>query len=109
MDTNNWSLDTLSAKATDTSIELLTNGGFETGSLSGWSSCNPYNAASFGFVQNNVIFSQAGVYYWKDGSVGAADYLYQYFTTVVGVNYTISFYLKGDGGTPNSATVYIGS
>jgi hypothetical protein len=110
MNSNNWSLDKLSAKSTGTSTELLINGDFENSGMSGdWSSCNPYNAGSNGFVQNNFIYAYSGSYYWKDGSVGAVDYLYQYFPTIVGVNYTISFYSKSDGGLPNSADVYIGS
>ncbi|CAF1442559.1 unnamed protein product, partial [Rotaria sordida] len=109
MDSNNWSLDTLSVQKVGTSTELLTDGDFESGSLTDWSSCNPNSATNVGFVQKNWIYTQSGYYYWKDGSTGAADYLYQYFPSLVGTNYTISFYLKGDGGLPNSADVYIGS
>lgn len=108
MDSNNWSLDTLSVKKIGTTTELLANGGFEMGSLSGWLSCNPNNATSYGYVQNNWLYTQSGSYYWKDGSTGAVDYLYQYFSSIVGATYTISFYLKGDGTTPNSADVYVG-
>ncbi|CAF1342646.1 unnamed protein product [Adineta steineri] len=108
MDLDNWSLDTLSVKRIGTSTELLTNGDFDSGTMSGWLSCNPNNATNFGFVQYNLIYSQSGYYFWKDASTGAVDYLYQYFSSVVGVNYTISFYLRGDGGLPNSANVYIG-
>jgi hypothetical protein len=109
MDSNNWSLDTLSVQQIGTSTELLTNNGFEAGTQTGWLSCNLNSATNNGFVQNNFIYAQAGSYYWKDGSTAAADYLYQYFSSVVGANYTISFYLRGDGGLPNSATAYIGS
>lgn len=109
MDSNNWSLDTLSVKSIGSSTELLINGGFDLGNQNGWSSCNPNGATNQGFVQNNWVTSQAGSYYWKDGSTGAADYLYQYFPTIIGTNYTISFYLRGDGVTPNSADVFIGS
>ncbi|CAF1406966.1 unnamed protein product [Adineta steineri] len=109
MDLDNWTLDTLSVKRIGTSTELLTNGDFDSSSMSGWLSCNPNNATNIGFVQYNLIYPQSGYYYWKDGSTGAVDYLYQYFSSVVGANYTISFYLKSDGGLPNSANVYIGS
>ena len=108
MDSSNWSLDLVFAGTSGTSTNLLTNGDFESGILPGWSSCNPNNAMNDGFVQS-TWHAYSGSSYWKDGSIGAADYLYQYFSTVVGVNYTISFYLKGDGGIPNSADVYIGS
>ncbi|CAF1417368.1 unnamed protein product [Adineta steineri] len=109
MDSNNWSLDTLSVKRIGTSTELLTNGDFESGTMTGWSSCNPNNATNFGFIKDDILYTYSGYYYWKDASTGAVDYLYQYFSSVVGANYTISFYLKSDGGLPSSANVYIGS
>ncbi|CAF3926678.1 unnamed protein product [Adineta steineri] len=109
MDSNNWSLDTLSVKRIGTSTELLTNGDFESGTMTGWSSCNPNNATNFGFIKDDILYTYSGYYFWKDASTGAVDYLYQYFSSVVGANYTISFYLKGDGDLPNSANVYIGS
>ncbi|CAF3156694.1 unnamed protein product [Rotaria sp. Silwood2] len=109
MDSNNWSLDTISVKKSGTSIELLANGDFHLGNGTGLSSCNPYNATKSGFVINDSLNAQSGSFYWKDGSTGAADYLYYYFPTDIGTNYTVSFYLKSGGGLPNSAHVYIGS
>jgi hypothetical protein len=109
MDSNSWSLDTVSAKKYGTSTELLANGDFHLGNGTGALSCNPYNAANPGFVMKNSTDAQSGSFYWKDGSTGAADYLYFYFNSTIGSYYTISFYLKSGGGLPNSARVYIGS
>ena len=63
---------------------------------------------NIGLVKNDPTNAQSGSYYWKDGSTGAEDYLYHYFSTTIGLKYRISFYLKGAGGLPNSARVYIG-
>jgi hypothetical protein len=109
MDSNNWSLDTVSAKEHGTNPELLANGDFHLGNGTGWSSCNPYNAANPGFVISDSSNAQSGSFYWKDGSTGAADYLYYYFPTNINSHYTISFCLKSGGGLPNSAQFYIGS
>ncbi len=108
MDSNSWSLDTVSAQKYGTSTELLANGDFHLGNGTGWLSCNPNNAANPGFVMMDSSNAQSGSFYWKDGSTGAEDYLYYYFPTDAGSNYTISFYLKSGGGLPNSARVYIG-
>ena len=109
MDSNCWSLDTVSATKFGTSAELLTNGDFHLGNGTGWSSCNPYYATSIGTVVRDLPNAHSGSFYWKDGSTGAADYLYYYFPTNIGSSYSVSFYLKGGGGLPNSAHVYIGS
>jgi len=109
MDSNNWSLDTVSVIEFGTTTELLANGDFHLGNGSGWSSCNPYDAMNPGFVINDPPNAQSGSLYWKDGSTGAEDYLYYYFPTDIGSNYTVSLYLKNGGGLPNSAHVYIGS
>ena len=109
MDSNSWSLDTVSATKYGTTTELLTNGDFHLGNGTGWTSCNPYHATNIGTVVRDSSSAQSGSFYWKDGSTGAADYLYYYFPTDIGSNYTLSFYLKGGGGLPNSAHVYMGS
>ena len=108
MDFDNWSLNTVSVKKSGTITEELANGDFHLGGQQGWSVCNPSNAPNSGFVLGNKSYAHSGTYYWKDGSVGAQDYLYQSFDTIVGCNYIIIFYLKSDGGQPNTALVYVG-
>ena len=108
MDSNHWSLDSVSVTRARTTGDQLTNGYFADGDQNGWSACNPNNASNTGFVEANPSYAESGTYYWRDGSMGAADYLYQYFPSVVGSSYTIRFQLKGDGGLPNSAFVFIG-
>ena len=108
MDSDNWSLDTVFVRRTGTSTDVLVNGDFRLGTKRGWSSCNPNHASNSGFVHGAKPFAESGTYYWKDGSTGAEDYLYQSFATIFGCNYTISFYLKGGGGQPNTALVYVG-
>ena len=108
MDSNFWSLDTVSVTKFGTSLELLTNGDFRLGNGTGWSSCNPHRATNIGTVVRDSSNAQSGFFYWRDGSTGAADYLFTYFASDIGSNYSFSFYLKGGGGLPNSAHVYIG-
>ncbi|CAF4234309.1 unnamed protein product [Adineta steineri] len=108
MDSASWFLDTVSAIQTGSSTKLINNGDFSLGDTTNWLLCNPYNATNIGFVKDDPPNPQSGTYYWYDGSTGAADFLYTDFSTIKGFIYTISFYLKSNGGMPNSARVYIG-
>ena len=108
MDTDNWSLDTVSAKISGTSTELLDNGDFHMGDMTGWSFCNPNGVSNSSYIEGNSAYAGSGTYYWKDKSTGVVDYLYRNFSTTVNTNYVISFQLRSGGGLPNSAVVYIG-
>jgi hypothetical protein len=93
------------------SVELLTNGGFETGDFTSWTYCNPAGAAYPGTLKktsdNFVAHGQAyaahsGIYYYLDGAVGSDDYVSQTFSTVIGATYNISFWLFNHGFSSNS-------
>jgi hypothetical protein len=102
-----FALDSISVRSTTApTVELLTNGGFELGSLSYWTYCNPAGSSYSGtlkqtsdnFSHNGQAFSpQAGSYYYVDGAVGQADYLSQMFATNIGGTYNISFWLFNHG------------
>ncbi|CAF1242017.1 unnamed protein product, partial [Adineta steineri] len=109
MDSASWFLDTVSAIQTGSSTQLINNGDFSFGDNTNWFLCNPYNTTNIGFVKDDPSNTQSGTYYWYDGSKGAADFLYTDFSTIKGFIYTISFYLKSNGGMPNNGRVYIGS
>lgn len=95
----------------------MTNGGFETGSLSPWIYCNPAGSSYAGtlektsdnFVAQGKTYSAyEGNYYYLDGAVGEADYLSQMFATTIGQTYNISFWLYNQGsGTNNDANIII--
>ncbi|CAF4345565.1 unnamed protein product [Rotaria socialis] len=92
-------------------VELIGNGGFETGSFSPWVYCNPAGASYAGVIQKTSDYfsfggqtyaAHLGVYYYCDGAVGFADYISQKFATNIGEAYTISFWLFNEGSISNN-------
>ena len=90
----------------------ITNGGFEDGNFNGWtqfgdttfdsvcqtSTC-PFNFAPF-----------AGTYAASFGAVGDTSGIFQDVATVVGQQYTLTFFLANqEGGTPNLFGVQFGN
>ena len=75
---------------------LVVNGGFETGDLTGWTQSG--NTAFMGVSDFNP---HSGTYSAFAGPVGPRGFLSQTLTTTVGAGYTISFWLYNDGGDPN--------
>ncbi len=92
------------ASAVATPIQLITNGGFETGNLSGWS-CS---GADLCQAQNITVY--AGAYsFWGYDNSGFAT-LSQQIATSAGVSYDFSFYsLASLNTTANLLRYQIGS
>ncbi|CAF3394207.1 unnamed protein product [Rotaria socialis] len=100
------------------SVQLIVNGGFETGSLSSpWIYCNPYGASAAAFILSNsanlnwggvTFLAHSGSYCYCDGAVTYADYLSQTFPTNVGDTYNISYWIYNCGsGSASSADVLL--
>jgi hypothetical protein len=93
-DPNFWYLDDVSV-TNSYGQQLLSNGGFELGSLVDWVYCNPNNASHSGSVTSAVSYD--GWYCYQDGSTGAPDYLSQTFNVQPNNVYTVSFWLEAVG------------
>lgn len=110
-----WFLDDVSV--TETGIEKLVNGGFETGSLLPWVRTTPNGTCGghAGDVTNNYGSSKGGMprtgtYFVNDGRTGCFDQIGQTFEVNIGTTYAISFWLKASNHTstgPIFAGVYM--
>lgn len=86
----------LAYAAPASATNVVTNGGFETGDLSGWTLSGN---TGFTGVDNSAHSGNFAGYF---GQVGSTGTLSQTLSTVAGQSYTISFWIEDDGGTPSS-------
>ncbi len=97
-DPGNWYLDDVSVY--DGGTQMLSNGGFETGSLSPWVRTTPHgNCAGLAANVTNTT-PNTGNYSLIDGSYGCADQVSQQFTATAGDIYVVSFWLEVGSTTP---------
>jgi hypothetical protein len=95
--------------------ELISNGGFETGSLTSWLYCNQNNASITEGVKSNLTYNNvtyypnSGAYYYMGGSNISADYIIQSFPTQIGHQYNVSLVVRLPvGGNLTSANFFLG-
>jgi PEP-CTERM motif len=81
---------------------LVTNPGFETGHMTGWSGNGAFTDTNFDEGSNS------GSYAAYFGRIGSLDSISQTVATTPGESYTFSFYFASDGGTPNEFQAYFG-
>ncbi len=97
-----WLLDSVSVNCTNTSTNVLINGGFETGNFTGWTRycATDINCGTGYYGQITTTACYSGTYCYVDkcnqGPGTPYDYLIQSFTTVIGDYYILSFYLKNN-------------
>ena len=94
----------LSAMNPAHAMNLVANGGFETGDFSGWT-----RSGNLGDTGVNATSANSGQFGAFLGPVGSQGFLSQALTTVVGQSYELSYFLKNDGGSPNNFSVSVGS
>lgn len=103
-DPDYWYLDDVYVYAGGT--PMISNSGFETGSLSPWIRSTPYGFCSGTAGQVTTTNCRSGTHCIKDGSNGCSDRISQQFSAINGNHYTVSFWLRsGATGSGITATV----
>jgi hypothetical protein len=87
------------------SLNLVTNGSFDTGNLNGWTLGGNYTSVPTGPEIYATTQAENGLYAATFGSLGSDGTLSQTLHTVAGQQYTLSFWLQNEGGGPNDFAV----
>ena len=107
---NFWALDDVSVVRAGTSTQLIGNGGFETTSWSDWTPYNSFYIASGITPARSTAFPHLGSQFYIDIQNTSADGIFQSFSTTIGMNYTIQFYLANPlGGNLSTAVASVGN
>jgi hypothetical protein len=99
-----WSVDNVSVKAAGSNINLLRNGGMDTGgTITAQTNNGPTQVSTptyWGVAYQAGIYPGAAGFWnsniWYDGAVGSFDAIYQALNLTAGTTYTISFMVAGD-------------
>ena len=98
-----WLIDDISVH--NGAVEMLGNGGFESGSLSPWIRSDPYGPCGGSAGRADPQWPRTGAFNLLDGSDDCPDFISQAFPVVIDQTYTVSFWLKVVGTGPNITIV----
>ena len=84
------------------SVNVLQNGGFESGSLDGWAQSGNTGGT---YLSGSSAYDHSGSYGLQAGPGGSLGYLSQTIPTQPGAAYLLSFWFDSQGGTPNEFLV----
>jgi uncharacterized repeat protein (TIGR03803 family) len=96
------SLASSNATLTVGAASLVQNGGFELGTFADWTTNGNFEDCA---VTSSAAFIHSGLYGAELGPIGSLGYISQTLATTAGELYQISFWLNGDGQTPNEFSV----
>ena len=84
---------------------LITNCGFETGDLTGWTVTGNTGYTGVTTGTDFAYSPHSGSFYAFQGAVGSENFLGQTFADSAGATYAISLWMNSDGTTPNEYDV----
>ncbi|MGA2556269.1 MAG: LamG-like jellyroll fold domain-containing protein, partial [Verrucomicrobiota bacterium] len=83
-------------------LNVVQNGGFETGNLNGWTQSGNTTSTS---LSGSSAYCHSGSYGLEAGPSGSLGYLAQTLPTSAGESYLLSFWFDCNGGNPNEFLV----
>jgi len=101
-----WYLDDVSIFDTSTKVELIEDGGFESGTLYAYCVCDSIFKPTAPTDRGHY---HRGAYVYEVNSFFSAVQLSQAVKTIAGRKYNVSFWLQSQGGLNNVVTVYMSS
>jgi hypothetical protein len=105
---NFWALDNVTMIQSKTGNQIIGNGDFEAVNWNNWT---PYNTVYYGSGitgARNSWSARSGYEFYIDIQYTIGDGIFQKVSTIIGDNYTISFYLANPyGGNVSVAVVSI--
>jgi len=89
-------------------VNLVTNGGFETGDFTGYTLSGNVDVGNTVYVTGDPSLVHSGTYAAGLGPIGSLGFLSQTLATIPAQTYELSYFLQSDGLTPNEFQTIVG-